>query len=92
MFFVLSRKSENSYQGRVTNPETDSRIKYNLDANKVVSAMREAGVDQDTELHSGSEYSPAKDITKKLGMDGDNRNVRRGVERFIEHESITPKK
>lgn len=62
------------------------RIKYDLDAAKVVKAMKAVGADAYSKLKPDSKAGPAKDIADKLGMDGNDRNVRRGVDRFIQRE------
>lgn len=41
-------------QGRVTNPETDNRVKYDLEPEKLKSAMQEAGVAKDNDLYPNS--------------------------------------
>lgn len=81
-----------SHQGSVINPDTDNRVKYNLDKKEVSSAMKKAGVRRNADLHPGSEHGPAKDIANELGMDGDDRNVRGGIDRFIHRENVIPHK
>lgn len=77
-------------RGRAANPERDQRIKYNLDADKVSSAMKSAGVEDETDLKPESKYGGAKKVADELGMDGDNRNVRRGIDRFVQREDLVP--
>lgn len=81
-----------SHQGQGKNPKEDHRIKYNLNPKKVSAAMKFAGVDEYTDLDPGSEHGPAKDIANKLGMDGHDVNVRRGIDRFITRERVFPEK
>lgn len=77
--------------GRVVNQETDRRVKYKLDADQVAGAMKEAGATDKDDLHPGSEYGAAKKIAEELGMNQDDINVRRGIERFVQRENIDPK-
>lgn len=68
-----------------------SSIKYNLDRNKVAKAMKNVGVTHESNLQPNSKNGPAKAIADQIGMNGDDRNVRRGVDRYIKREKVIPK-
>lgn len=63
--------------------------KYHFDPDKVQSAMHEAGIQQGEDLHPNSKSGPAAKIVDKLGMDATDRNLRRGLDRFIQREGLS---
>lgn len=49
--------------GNVVNPEADNRVKYKLDDEKLASAVKEVGVEKESDLHPGSKSGAAAKIT-----------------------------
>lgn len=71
---------------------SNEHIKYNLDKKAVTAALKAVGADEYTYIQPNSKNGLAKQIADKLGMDGDNLNVRRGIYRYIQREMVHPKK
>lgn len=77
-----------SHQDNAVSPRAGRRIKYNLDTEKVYQAMKEIGIDKNGDLRPNSKNGPAKEIAEKIGMNGDDRNVRAGIDRFAKREGL----
>lgn len=69
--------------------ENNRHYKYNLNVKKVSAAMKEVGADENTDLRPNYKNGPAADIANKLGMNGDNLNVRRGIDRFVKRKVLS---
>lgn len=71
---------------KATNQQTDNSVKCKLDADRVPTA----DVCNKSDVHSNPPDGPAKRVSDELGMDGDDRSVRRAIDCFVLRQYLTP--